>query len=201
LPYLEVMTTQPSAPGWVLSWCAKSGTDVALRQLPRCPQPWPPMALLDKVTTANDHMVLIDRHAPRHSGTRSVMVALRNLDEDDDVLVAAVGAALELGADLDIRHAVPLPFGGSSVGLAEALRRARELLAQAAARATALAPRLRVSTGLYRMRAEELVGDAVDVELLVVGRARRWGGRHQGLVTASAVISGRCALLLVPRQP
>jgi nucleotide-binding universal stress UspA family protein len=105
-------------------------------------------------------------------------------------------------------HAVPCSFGERSVDLAGAVAHGRRLLDAAAAHAEALRAGLVPNTQLLRVRPHELVGEALDADLLVVGGPRT-GPRtdHPGsvqpgglsLVAHSALHHAPCPVLLTPR--
>jgi nucleotide-binding universal stress UspA family protein len=90
------------------------------------------------------------------------------------------------------------------VGLAGAVDHGQRLLDAAAAHAEALRPGLTPATQLLRVRPHELVGEALDADLLVIGGARTThrssvqpGGL--GLVAHSALHHAPCPVLLTPR--
>ena len=106
-------------------------------------------------------------------------------------------------------HAVPCSFGERSVDLAGALARGQHLLDTAACAAEALSAGLSPTTQLLRVRPHELVGEALDADLLVVGgpRTAHRGADHRGsvqpgglsLVAHSALHHAPCPVLLTPR--
>jgi nucleotide-binding universal stress UspA family protein len=133
----------------------------------------------------------------RRAGRRFV-AAVRGLPADGPVVRDAAACAARAGAALTLVHAVPHSFAERSVGLAAALAHGRRLLDAAARQAAVQEPDLPVDTTLLRMRPHELVGEALDADLLVLG-----GGRpHRpgpGLVACSALHHAPCPVLLVPR--
>jgi nucleotide-binding universal stress UspA family protein len=87
------------------------------------------------------------------------------------------------------------PGGALVVGDEDATR-----LLDAAVRATSSSvPGLRVRPWLARVRADELVGELLEADLLLLGGPRpdRWG--EFGLVARSALFHAPCAVLLTPR--
>jgi nucleotide-binding universal stress UspA family protein len=127
-----------------------------------------------------------------------VVAALRGLPDDGPVVADAAGCAEHAGAALTLVHAVPRSFGERSVGLAGAVAHGRRLLEAAATRAANRAPAVPVDYALLRVRPHELVGEALDADLLVVGGARP-ARPGSGLVAHSALHHAPCPVLLVPR--
>jgi nucleotide-binding universal stress UspA family protein len=137
-----------------------------------------------------------------------VVAALAALPDDGAVVADAVDCADAVGAALTFVHAVPCSFGERSVDLAGAVTYGQRLLNAAASHAEALRAGLVASTQLLRVRPHELVGEALDADLLVVGGPRT-GPRtdHRGsvqpgglsLVAHSALHHAPCPVLLTPR--
>jgi nucleotide-binding universal stress UspA family protein len=128
-----------------------------------------------------------------------VVAAVRCFPDDAQPLTEAVACAGHMGADLVVAHGLPTSFGERSVGLDCAVQNATRLL-DAAVRATSSSvPGLRVRPWLVRVRADELVGELPEADLLVLGGSRpdRWG--ELGLVARSALFHAPCAVLLTPR--
>jgi len=106
-------------------------------------------------------------------------------------------------------HAVPCSFGERSVDLAGAVDHGRRLLDAAATHADALRGGLALRTQLLRVRPHELVGEALDADLLVIGGPRTVHLRTErrssvqpgglGLVAHSALHHAPCPVLLTPR--
>ena len=111
-----------------------------------------------------------------------VVAALAALPDDGAVVADAVECADAVGAALTFVHAVPCSFGERSVDLAGAVTYGQRLLKAAASHAEALRAGLVASTQLLRVRPHELVGEALDADLLVVGgpRAAHRGTDHRG---------------------
>ena len=138
-----------------------------------------------------------------------VVAALAALPDDGAVVADAVECADAVGAALTFVHAVPCSFGERSVDLAGAVTYGQRLLKAAASHAEALRAGLVASTQLLRVRPHELVGEALDADLLVVGgpRAAHRGTDHRGsvqpgglsLVAHSALHHAPCPVLLTPR--
>jgi nucleotide-binding universal stress UspA family protein len=132
-----------------------------------------------------------------------VVAAVRDLPDDAPVVADAAACAAEAGGALTLVHAVPRSFAERSVGLAGAVAHGRRLLDEAARRVAAREPGVPVDCALLRVRPYELVGEALDADLLVVGGPR--AGRSSpvrpgpGLVAHSALHHAPCPVLLVPR--
>jgi nucleotide-binding universal stress UspA family protein len=141
-----------------------------------------------------------------------VVAAVAALPDDGAVVADAVDWADAAGATLTFVHAVPCSFGERSVDLAGAVARGQHLLDTAASAAEALSAGLSPATQLLRVRPHELVGEALDADLLVIGGPRtawrpRRGPEHRssvqpgglGLVAHSALHHAPCPVLLTPR--
>ncbi len=142
-----------------------------------------------------------------------VVAALQDLPDDAAVVRDAVRCAAGAGAALTLVHAVPRSFGERSVDLDKAVAQGLRLLdaavRQAVAQAVALQVELTPATQLLRVRPHELVGEALDADLLVVGGPRtghraadRRASVHPGglgLVAHSALHHAPCPVLLAPR--
>jgi nucleotide-binding universal stress UspA family protein len=129
-----------------------------------------------------------------------IVAAVRELPDDEPVLVEAAAVSRRLHGALVLLHAVPLSFAERSVGLDGALERGRRVLDEATARilaAGAAPPR----TYLVRMWPHELVGEQLEADLLVIGGPRPRPPRRLGLVAGSALAHAPCPVLLVPRRP
>ena len=146
----------------------------------------------------------------RHEQRAHVVAAVAALPDDGTVVADAVECALAAGAALTFVHAVPCSFGERSVDLAGAVAHGRRLLDTAAAHAQSRAG-LIAATQLLRVRPHELVGEALDADLLVIGGPRTghrdpWGEHRSsvqpgglGLVAHSALHHAPCPVLLTPR--
>jgi nucleotide-binding universal stress UspA family protein len=138
-----------------------------------------------------------------------VVAAVAALPDDGAVVADAVDCADATGAALTFVHAVPFSFGERSVDLAGAVARGQHLLDTAASAARALSAGLSPATQLLRVRPHELVGEALDADLLVIGGPRTGHRRtdHRssvqpgglGLVAHSALHHAPCPVLLTPR--
>ncbi len=138
-----------------------------------------------------------------------VVAAVAGLPDDGAVVTDAVDVAGATGAALTLVHAVPCSFGARSVDLAGAVAHGQRLLDAAASHAEALWSGLVATTQLLRVRPHELVGEALDADLLVVGGPRTGprGPEHRGsvqpgglgLVAHSALHHAPCPVLLTPR--
>jgi nucleotide-binding universal stress UspA family protein len=128
-----------------------------------------------------------------------VVAAVRCFPDDAQSLTEAVACAGHMRADLVVAHGLPTSFGERSIGLDVAVRDAGRLLDAAVRAASSSVPGLRVRAWLPRVRPDELVGERLDADLLVLGGPRpdRWG--QLGLVARSALFHAPCAVLLIPR--
>jgi nucleotide-binding universal stress UspA family protein len=120
------------------------------------------------------------------------------------VVADAVACAAAVDGALTFVHAVPRSFAERSVDLDGAVAHGLRLLDAAVAESVALRPALVPATQLLRVRPHELVGEALDADLLVVGGARSGGpGSVQpgglGLVAHSALHHAPCPVLVTPR--
>jgi nucleotide-binding universal stress UspA family protein len=170
--------------GWVLQWHTEAG----------------PVAAAAAARLAARVLLLRPSGAGEDPGRRPrVVAALRGLPDDAPVVADAAACAGRVGAALTLVHAVPQSFAERSVGLAAALALGRRLLESAAEQAVARAPGVPVDCTLPRVRPHELVGEALDADLLVVG-----GGRplrpEPGLVAQSALHHAPCPVLVVRRH-
>jgi universal stress protein family protein len=198
---LEALTRSPALPSWVSRWCARRRIRVHPRQIEPATPPWAPLRLLNALDRLPDRMVLIDRAVAACPDTATVVAAIDELPQDQNVLAAAIECATELDATLVLAHAVPLSFGERSVGLAEAESRGTDLLHRAAEQASAEAPWLTITTRQVRTHPHELVSGHLEADLLVLGRPSHPRDTGHGLVALSALTSGSCPLLLVPTGP
>jgi hypothetical protein len=193
---LAVLTSRPEPPTWVSRWCERSGLELRTHRIPGSTPPWPDLGLLQRLDRLAEHMVYLDRPSTAQ-GESLVIAAIGSLPEDEGVLDAAIQSAAQLDARLEIVHAMPVSFGERSVGLPQALEHAQALLRAATGRARDRPPRRPVGQRLVRSHAQELVGQPLHAQLLVIGRPTQLVGTGHGLVTASAVTGGTCPLLLV----
>jgi Universal stress protein family len=191
--------TPGPVPEWAANWCR--GARWALRVHPDTgPGAVAAAARLDArvLVLRPDTPRLGPAHPP------GVVAAVRELPDDAPVVADAATAAALLGGHLTIVHAVPRSFAERSVGLDGAVAHGRRLL-DAAARLASATDGVVVERMLLRVRPYELVGGALDADLLVIGGPRR--ARHgdasaasdPGLVAHSAVYHAPCPVLLTPR--
>jgi nucleotide-binding universal stress UspA family protein len=193
------------APDWVLRWVRRVGWQL------RWHAEAGPGAAAAAAAAMLDARVLLLRpteageppSAGRPEHLLHVVAALRDMPDDAPVMADAAACAAHAGAALTLVHAVPRSFGERSVGLDGAVAHGRRLLDTAVRQVAAREPTLSVDCALLRVRPYELVGEALDADLLVVGgpRAdRRPPGRlGPGLVAHSALHHAPCPVLLVPR--
>jgi nucleotide-binding universal stress UspA family protein len=194
-------------PDWVARWCRHAQWEL---------QPHPGTGPGAAAAAAqHDVRVLVlrpdirptgrgDPTSPRPASPR-IVAAVRNLPDDAPVVADAAACAALRGGRLTIVHAVPRSFAERSVGLDGAVAHGRRLL-DAAARLSCVPADLPVDCALLRMRPYELVGGALDADLLVVGGPRgprhgdaRPAGGGPGLVAHSALHHAPCPVLLTPR--
>jgi nucleotide-binding universal stress UspA family protein len=190
-------------PDWLRQWCLTSGREIDVR-----PEPthgtWAPQstaALTREVSRLTGTTVWIPRdHDHDHGWPSRVAAAVRDLPGDDRVLAEAAAASAYLGATLLILHAVPVSFAERSVGLDAAVDHGRQVLARAAANAADRLPDGCVTVSkLVRAYPHELVGEALDADLLVMGGPRPGVGMASGLVLRTALHHAPCPVLLAPR--
>jgi nucleotide-binding universal stress UspA family protein len=190
-----------AVPEWAMRWARSAGWD-----LRRHGDPGPGAAAAAAGPGAR---ALLLRPGTPESTRREqrrphVVAALAALPDDAAVVTDAVECAGAADAALTFVHAVPCSFGERSVDLAGAVDHGRRLLDAAAAHAEALRSGLALRTQLLRVRPHELVGEALDADLLVIGGPRtvhrgsvQPGGL--GLVAHSALHHAPCPVLLTPR--
>jgi nucleotide-binding universal stress UspA family protein len=194
-PVLIVVAGAPGqdVPDWAPRCCATSGWE--LRRHPAAG------TAAAAAAARGDARVLLLRPAtapaPR---TPRVVAAVHRLPDDAPVVADAAACAARMGARLTVVHAVPRSFGERSVGLAGAVSQGRILLDAVTGHLAGAA-----EVELLRAQPYELVGEALDADLLVVG-GRRLGdapprglGNGPGLVAHSALHHAPCPVLLVPR--
>ena len=197
---LVVVGPAPGVPDWAASWARRSGWT-----LQRQAGGGPGEAAAAAGPGARALLLRpgspVDRPAERRP---HVVAALETLPDDDAVVADAVACAVAVGGALTLVHAVPRSFGERSVGLDGAVAHGLRVLDAAVAHAVALHPALVPATQLLRVRPHELVGEALDADLLVVG------GPHSdhrgsvqpgglGLVAHSALHHAPCPVLVAPR--
>jgi nucleotide-binding universal stress UspA family protein len=184
-------TSDSIVPAWILHWSASAGRCLGLR------------TNADEGRLAaigpTDLLLHVPRSVSRTARRGLVVVALRDLPEEEKVLSTAAEAATYLGAVLAVRHAVPVSFGERSVGLGDAIDHGHLLLAAAHDQLATAHVTLPVVTELRRMWPHEMVGESVDADLMVIGGPRTTSDGALGLVARSAVHHALCPLLLVPR--
>jgi nucleotide-binding universal stress UspA family protein len=188
---------RPEAPDWAVRWSGRAGWDLWWH-----PESGPGTAA---AAARLDTRVLVLRpwtdQAGRAGRRARVVAALQDLPDDAPVVADAAACAAAAGAALTLVHAVPRSFAERSVGLDGAVAHGRRLLDAAATRAARHEPGLPVDCELLRVRPHELVGEALDADLLVVGGPRRdrLAPTPPGLVAHSALHHAPCPVLLVPR--
>ena len=187
--------------GWQLSWCTGMGPAAAAAAAAPGLR-----ALLLRPDTPTS-VPQAEEHRPH------VVAALQALPDDAAVIKDAVRCAAGCGAALTFVHAVPRSFGERSVDLDKAVAHGLRLLDAAVRHAVAQAVTLQIeltpATQLLRVRPHELVGEALDADLLIVGGPRtgqraadRRASVHPGglgLVAHSALHHAPCPVLLAPR--
>jgi nucleotide-binding universal stress UspA family protein len=185
--HADLVVRACAVPGWARRWAAGSG---------RAVQAVPDGAPL----LASDAGTLVLPGAGTEPVARPRVVAvLRDLDDDLPVLAEAADVAAHLDGCLRVLHGVPLSFGERSVGIDQALRRGRLLLADARTWLEASGCLVPVSTELVRAWPHELVDERLAADLLTVGAPRRDSGARIGLVTSSAIHHAPCPVLLAAR--
>jgi nucleotide-binding universal stress UspA family protein len=176
-----------AVPGWVRRWAA--GSDRAVQALPD-----------GAPALASDAGTIVLPGAGTEPVARPRVVAvLRDLVDDLPVLAESADVAAHLDGSLRVLHGVPLSFGERSVGIDEALRRGRLLLAAARTWLEVSGCTVPVSTELVRAWPHELVDEHLAADLLTVGGPRRESGARIGLVTSSAIHHAPCPVLLAAR--
>jgi len=195
-------------PDWVLRWCARDAREVHRWTVPggsAAPVSTERVRAIADIAAGaarSGSPVLVMPATPQLRRTpRNVVAAVRRLPDDAPALGDAAACAAQMGADLVIAHGLPASFGERSVGLDAAARDATRLLDDAAAAAVESEPGLAVRTRLARVQAHELVGEALDADLLVLGGPRVDDPGPIGLVARSALFHAPCPVLLVPRRP
>jgi nucleotide-binding universal stress UspA family protein len=189
----DAALTERCTPDWVQEWTHRAGWDVQ----------WHPRTgpLGAAAAARTDGRVLLLRPPEPHATTTRpprVVAALRGLPDDGPVVADAAACAARAGVALTLVHAVPRSFAERSVGLESALAAGQRLLDAATDHVTVLERRVSVTCELLRMHPYELVGEALDAHLLVVG-GRRPDRPELGLVAHSALHHAPCPVLLVPR--
>ena len=193
-PVLVVVAGRPGqdVPDWARRCCATAGWE--LRRHPTAGTPAAAAA------ARGDARVLLLRPPGPAARTPRVVAAVHRLPDDAPVVADAAACAARTGARLTVVHAVPRSFGERSVGLAGAVSQGRVLLDAVTGHLAATA-----EVELLRAQPYELVGEALDADLLVVGGRRLEGapprglGNGPGLVAQSALHHAPCPVLLVPR--
>jgi nucleotide-binding universal stress UspA family protein len=190
----DMVLTDRRTPDWVQQWTHRAGWDVQ----------WHPATgpLGAGAAARMDGRVLLLRAPEQHAATRTrpprVVAALQGLPDDGPVVADAAACAARAGVALTLVHAVPRSFAERSVGLEGALAAGQRLLDAATDHVTVLERHVPVTCELLRMHPYELVGEALDAHLLVVG-GRRPDRPDLGLVAHSALHHAPCPVLIVPR--
>ncbi|OLT01339.1 hypothetical protein BJF90_32280 [Pseudonocardia sp. CNS-004] len=193
-------------PGWAMRWCDSSAREIRHRPVPG--QPADPAsaervgAIMDitaRAARCGDPVLVLPVQRRTCESPPLVVAAVRGFPDDAQSLTDAVACAGHMGADLVVAHGLPTSFGERSIGLEAAVQDAGRLLDAAVRAASSGVPGLHVRAWLARVRPDELVGELLDADLLVLGGPRpdRWG--QLGLVARSALFHAPCAVLLTPR--
>jgi hypothetical protein len=187
------------APDWLRAWCAETGRRLELRPDIEIGSAAPLIA-----TAPSDHdlagsTVWVAHEVPDRA-PRRIVVALRRLPEEADVLDEAISAADYLDGSLLIAHAVPLSFAERSVGLDAAVADGHRLLVAATEAAASRLPGNRVSHSLVRSHPHELVIEPLHADLLILGGPRPGQLAGPGVVRRSALHHAPCPILVVPKR-
>lgn len=191
---LLVVTATPQVPTWATDWC--DHLERRLRVLSVA-------AGVERLAAVAAHagtsmLVLTGSPCPASASPR-VVAAVRDLPDDDGVLVEAASVADHLAVPLMLAHVVPLSFGERSVGLDEAIEHGHRVLESAIERVAVGWPRVLVLPRLLRQHPHELVGEELTADLLVLGGPRRRVPPRLGLVASSALQHAPCPVLLANR--
>jgi hypothetical protein len=192
---LVVMTHEPDVPAWVARVYRRAGRRLRIEPAPGNPED----RLVTVAALAGRSVLVLGPPGDGPTPTGRVVAAIRDLPSDAAVLTEAAQAAAALEAAVVPVHCVPLSFGERSVGLTDALGRGHDVLDTAVAQLAADAPELTVIPRLLRMHPHELVGEALDADLLVLGGPRHRIPARVGLVGCSAVQHAPCPVLLSAR--
>jgi len=184
---------------WMQRWCRSTGRTTSTAVVPAtervgCAVP----EFAARAARAGAPVLLLREPAARNRPPR-VVAAVQRLPEDAPVVEEAARCAAAIGARLQLVHAVPTSFGEQSVGLAGAVDRGHDVLAQARRCALRTAADVDVDGLLVRARPHEAVGERLAADLLVIGGPRPGTARALGLVALSALQHAPCPVLLVPR--
>ena len=191
---LVVATANHHVPDWAASWCAHTGHRIRIVAVVEG------LDCLTILTAWAGTSTLVSIRAPSaRIGPCQVVAAVRDLPDDDRVLVEPSLAAGHLGAQLILAHVVPRSFGERSVGLPAAIEHGRRVLESGVERLGIEAPELVVIPQLRRQHPHELVGEELDADLLVLGGPRPRTPAHLGLIDSSAVQHAPCPILFAPR--
>lgn len=193
-------------PGWAIRWCDSSAREIRHRLVPGHPadpasaeRVGAIMDITARAGRSGDPVLVLPVQRWTCGSPPLVVAAVRCLPDDAQPLTEAVACAGHMGADLVVAHGLPTSFGERSIGLDSAVKDAGRLLDAATRAASSRVPGLHVRGWLARVRPDELVGEQLDADLLVLGGPRpdRWG--RLGLVARSALFHAPCAVLLTPR--
>ncbi|GAA5134661.1 universal stress protein [Pseudonocardia adelaidensis] len=192
-------------PGWAVRWCDDSAREIRHRLVPGPADPASAervgaiMEITAGAARSGDPVLVLPVLHRTYASPPQVVAAVRCLPDDAQPLTEAVACAGHMGADLVVAHGLPTSFGERSVGLDHAVQNATRLLDAAVRAASSSVPGLRVRPWLTRVRADELVGEPLDADLLVLGGPRADRSGRLGLVARSALFHAPCAVLLTPR--
>ncbi len=204
LSRLPVVVLGSGPPAWLSEMCRATGR--ALETWPdESPRDAGPLLAAPGLARAVNQLAGCTVWVTRshHDGRPAkVVAAIRDLPGDAAVLAEATAATAHLGATLAVTNAVPKSFAERSVALEEAVEHGRTQLATAIRAATSqLSESSHLHSRLVRTRPHELVGEALDADLLVIGGPREDGGDRAGLVLNCALQHPPCPVLLAPRLP
>src|SRR5947199_6952443 len=133
---LVVVTTDGELPEWVVGW-RRVGRRV--RQVSAAG----PLPTIEVITAfAGTCVLLVGDAAAFHPHPTRVVAAVRDLPDDDAVMIEAAAAAKRLGDELVLAHVVPVSFAERSVGMDEALEHGRRVLESGVERLARAAPGL-----------------------------------------------------------
>jgi hypothetical protein len=191
---LLVVTANHPVPDWADDWCRRTGRRLRVVLIAEGVE-----RLAAVAANAGNSMIVPTGDPGAGPAAPGVVAAVRDLPDDDAVLVEAASAAAHLALPLIVAHVVPLSFGERSVGLDEAIEHGHRILETAAERLTVERPGLVVRPRLLRHHPHELVGEELNAGLLVMGGPRRCVPARLGLVASSAVLHAPCPVLLAAR--
>jgi nucleotide-binding universal stress UspA family protein len=189
---LVVVTANHQMPDWAHNWCGGRRLRVlSVAEGIEC--------LAAVAAHAGTSTLVVTGRSCARPESPSVVAAVRDLPDDDGVLVEAASVADHLAVPLVLTHVVPLSFGERSVGLDEAIEHGHRVLESAVERLSVAGPGVVVLPRLLRQHPHELVGEELSADLLVLGGPHRCVPSRLGLVASSAVQHAPCPVLLAAR--